>query len=423
MIDIILLRTMQHRSDYGMLSPMVQTAALSPETSALLTDFGKYFTDYPSHDRIDITTFMTQFPKWHKGITDDRVREFGRILGNVIGKDADEDQKANIMTWLADVDISVRLQNVVAEYNEGELDKSLAFVLEDLMDKYRRSRGIKQIKHIDTPIKELLKQDTDMSGIKWRLRCLNETMRPLRGGDFGIIAARPDQGKTSFIASEISYMAPQLPDDKNVLWLNNEGPGKRIIPRVWQAALGYTINEMVALSQADKLEGQFLKYMKRFDKVRIVDVHGLSNSQVELIIEANNAGIVIYDMIDNIGGFGDAARTDLKLEYMYQWARERAVKYDAIGLATSQISSEGHDLRFPGLSMLKDSKTGKQGACDFQLMIGSVSDPLLRTSRFIGLPKNKLRLPDGPSSPDKEVTFDAVRSRFKDIEADPTTGV
>lgn len=422
MIDIILLRIMQSRDEHAILKPMVPESALSKETVALLKDFDRYFTDYPSHEKLDLLTFMTQFPKWHPGITEDRVREFARIMQNVIGHPADDDQKANMMSWLADEDVQARLTNALAEYNEGELE-NLPHVLEGIMDSYRRSRGIKQIKHIDTPIRELLKEDTNNEGLKWRLRCLRESMRPLRGGDFGIIAARPDQGKTSFLASEASYMAPQLPPDRNVLWLNNEGPGKRIIPRVWQATLNLTIREMVEFDRADKLEELYLQTMQRFDKIRVVDIHGLNNSQVEMIIEANNAGIIIYDMIDNIGGFGDAARTDIKLEAMYQWARERSVKYDAIGLATSQISAEGHGLRFPGLSMLKDSKTGKQGACDFQLMIGSVEDPMMRMARFIGLPKNKMRLPDGPASPDAEVVFDGLRSRYKDVEVNPETGV
>lgn len=423
MIDIILLRIMSNRQDHSILAPLVHVDALSSETGALLQDYKRYYELFPSHDTIDITTFMTRFPSWHKGISDDKIREYAGIMKNVISKPADEDQKAVIMQELADIDVSVRLANIVATYNEGEMDGDLMHILGETMDKYRRSRGIKQIKHIDTSIAELLKEDTNNEGIQFRLGSINRAMRRLRGGDFGIIAARPDQGKTSFIASEVSFMAPQLPPDKNVLWLNNEGPGKRIIPRVWQATLNYTVSEMVALSQADKLEEQFLKVMGRFDKIRVVDIHGLSNAQVELIIESNNAGIVIYDMIDNIGGFGDAARTDLKLEYMYQWARERAVKYDAIGFATSQISHDGHNLKFPNMSMLKDSKTGKQGACDFQLMIGSVDDPAMRMARFIGLPKNKLRIPDGPASPDCEVTFDVLRSRFKDIDIDPQTGV
>lgn len=422
MIDIILLRILKHRDQYGILGPLVHKDSLSPETGALFEDFGRYFELFPSHAKIDVTTFMTRFPQWHKGITDERVREFARIVTNIM-PDADDDQKSVILQELADRDVSIRLANTVAEYNEGELDSDLAGALGQIMDKYRLSRGIKQIKHIDTPISELLKDELNDQGIKWRLHSLRKSMRPLRGGDFGIIAGRPDKGKTSFIASEITYMAEQLPDERNVLWLNNEGPGKRIVPRVWQAALNLTMTEMKELARQDLLEKQFLKLYGRFDKVRVVDIHGLNNSQVEMIIEQNNAGVIVYDMIDNIGGFGEAARTDLKLEYMYQWARERSVKYDAIGLATSQISSDGDGMQFPTLSMLKDSKTGKQGACDFQLMIGSVNDPMMATSRFLGLPKNKMRIDGGPADPRAEVMFDAMRSRYVDIAIDPTTGV
>jgi replicative DNA helicase len=120
-------------------------------------------------------------------------------------------------------------------------------------------------------------------------------------------------------------------------------------------------------------------------------------------------------MIDNIRGFGSEARTDLQLEEMYKWARERSVKYDAIGLATSQISAEGDGLQFPTLSMLKDSKTGKQGACDFQLMIGASNDPNLEYSRYLSLPKNKLRRDGQPSDPRCEVRFQPNLARYEDI--------
>lgn len=422
MIDIILLRIIKNRKDYAILKPLIQPAAMQAKTVALLEDFDKYFEGFPSHESIDITTFMTRFPQWHKGITEEQVREYARIMQNVLSAEADDDQRAYIMTWLADEDMSVRMSNLIAQYNEGEIE-NLAGEIDKLNDGYRRARGLKQIKYIDESIRDLLKDDTNMSGLHWRLSCLNRSMRPLRPGDFGLIAARPDQGKTSMLASELSFMAPQLPDDKNVVWLNNEGPGRRIIPRIWQAALNLTISEMVELDRADKLEEMYLKVMGRFDKIRVIDIHGLNNSQVEILIEQNNPGIIVYDMLDNIGGTGDADRTDLKLESMYQWARERSVKYSSVGLATTQISNEGHNLRFPGLSMLKDSKTGKQGACDFQIMIGSIEDPNFKMARFIGLPKNKIRRSAGPSDPRVEVIFDSLRSRYVDIQTDPTTGV
>ena len=418
MIDVILLRILKHRKDYSILSPLVQQGALSPEAWGLVEDFGKYFSAFPSHEKIDLTTFLTQFQHWHKGITPERVNEFARVLQNCM-PDADEDQKAFVMGQLADQDLIVKLAGFVEQFKEGETGDVMS-AIGDIFDKYRLSKGVKLVKFIDTPIRELLKVDLNDEGLKWRLHCLNDSMRPLRPGDFGIIAARPDKGKTSFLASESSYMAPQLEPERNVLWLNNEGPGGRIIPRVWQATLGLTIPDMIKLDQNDALEPEYKRIMGRFDKIRVVDIHGLNNAQVEMLIDSNNAGLVIYDMIDNIGGFGDSARTDSRLEAMYQWGRERAVKYGAVGLATSQISAEGDGLCYPTLSMLKDSKTGKQGACDFQLMIGASNDPNQQLSRFMGLPKNKLQKPDRPKDPRAEVTFDSYRSRFKDSPLNPT---
>jgi replicative DNA helicase len=62
--------------------------------------------------------------------------------------------------------------------------------------------------------------------------------------------------------------------------------------------------------------------------------------------------------------------------------------------------------------MLKDSKTGKQGASDFQLMIGKSNDPCLSMSRFLGLPKNKLHQEGHDKDPRAEVIFDAIRCRY-----------
>lgn len=421
MIDIILLRIIRHRKDFTILSPLIVPEALSEMTREIIKDYARYFETFPSHDMIDITTFMTRFPQWHKGIKEERVREFARIMQNAMPL-PDDDQKAAVLQELADANFALKMANITAEYNDGEL-QDLMGEANAAMDEYKRSRNIKQVKFIDTPIGELLAESADAKGVEWRLRALNKSMRPLQPGDFGIIAARPDQGKTSFFASEVSHMAPQLPDERNVLWLNNEGKGSRIIPRIWQAALNLTISEMRELMRQGLLEQQYLDVMKRFDKIRVVDIHGLNNSQVELIIDSNNAGIVVYDMIDNINGFSDAARTDSKLEMMYQWARERCVKYDAIGFASSQISNDGDGLQFPTLPMLKDSKTGKQGACDFQLMIGAVNDPNMLACRFLGLPKNKLQRDEGPKDPRAEVYFDMRRSRYKDNDIDPQTGV
>jgi replicative DNA helicase len=402
-----------------MLKDVIPKSNLSDETLALVADFGKYFEAYPSHEILDLLTFMPKFRTWHAGISDDQFASYTAILRN-ISPEPDEDQRRNILQDLADIELMTKVANTIEAFKDGDVADPYSSITEQL-DNYRKRRGLKVMTYIDTPIGDLLQQEFDDAGVKWRLNALNNSTRPLRPGDFGIVAGRPDQGKTTFITSEATYWAPQLPEDLNVIWLNNEGPGDRIIPRLYQSALGISMSEMKLMHSEGKLVDAYrAKIGGRLDKIRVFDIHGKTTGMVANILEENKAGIAIFDMIDNIHGFGDAARTDLMLEKMYQWARELMVRLNCIGIATSQISQDGDDMRFPALPMLKDSKTGKQGACDFQLMIGSISDPAFVHSRFLSLPKNKLMRPDGKKDPKAEVNFDPVRARYEDAQMELT---
>lgn len=416
MLDIVLLRLLKNKKDFVSLYEMIPRETSDPKTVAIADDFKRYFEAYPSHLQVDWITFVPQFRRWHPALTDVQFNEYAGVFRNLL-PDADDDQRKNMLSWMADIELMTRIANIAHRHSEGDVEDAWAEVTE-AQDQYRTRTNTKaNTGHITTPIEDLLQDEFDDTGVDWRLSCLNGSMRRLRPGDFGIIAGRPDKGKTSFIASEATWMAPQLPTDRNILWLNNEGPGRRIIPRLYQAALNFSMKELMEHSNNKTLVPLYREAIGgRLDKFRIHDIHGMNNGQVERIIEESNPGIIIYDMIDNIKGFGSEARTDLQLEAMYQWARDRSVKYDCIGLATSQISNDGDGLQFPTLGMLKDSKTGKQGACDFQLMIGASNDPVLQNSRYIGLPKNKLRRPDGPADPRAEVIFDGTRSRYNNLE-------
>ncbi|MFN7318844.1 MAG: helicase DnaB, partial [bacterium] len=125
-----------------------------------------------------------------------------------------------------------------------------------------------------------------------------------------------------------------------------------------------------------------------------------------------------FDMVDNIRFGGEVnnngQRTDQLLEAMYQWARVRGVKFDCPIMATSQISADGDGLQYPTLPMLKDSKTGKQGAADVIITLGAVNDPMLARSRYIGTTKNKLVRTGVPSSPQTEVIFNGDRGRYEE---------
>lgn len=406
---------MRRRSDYNKLIALVPKAAhLDAQTVSILDDFGKYYDKFPSHQEIDMATFLPRFKAWHPGMKDETFNQFKAVLLNAT-KDPDDDQRNNITQELAEIDMVTRLANIAERHADGD-EPEVFYAISTVLDDYRKQLGIKSTAWIDTPIGDLLKDEFDDSGLRWPLDCLNRSMRGLRPGDFGIIAGRPDKGKTTFLTHIVTHFAPQLPEERNIIWLNNEGPGRRIIPRMYQSALNYSMDDMKREHTAGNLVDAYRALIGgRLDKIRVIDVHGMHVGQIESILEENNPGVVVADMIDNIKGFGSEARTDLALEEMYKWFRERCVKFDMIGLGASQISNDGDGQQFPTLGMLKDSKTGKQGACDFQLMIGASNDANLSGMRFLGLPKNKLRRADAPGDPRAEVIFDGVRARYRDV--------
>lgn len=414
MIDIILLRIMKYQRDYRQLFPAIPLDTLDPKTKTLLTDFGKYFDKFKDHEKIDLLVFLPRFKSWHPSKDQEEINSYIGVLRN-IAPDVDDATKAGIVNDLYEADTAMRIANLCAEFDAGNLEAPLPDMIASVIDSYKLNIGARIAHWNDADIGDLLQEDENQTGLKWRLKCLNEVMRPLRGGDGLIVAARPDKGKTTFMTSEMTFMAPQLPEDRNIVWLNNEGMSKTIVKRLYQSALGLPMRDIVELNKAGKLKRLYEKAVGRIDRIRVFDIHGMHVGQVEAIIEQSSPGLIVYDMIDNIRGFGNEARTDLQLEKMYQWARERAVKYDAVSIATSQISADGEGQQFPGMHCLKDSKTGKQGACDAILMIGASDDAALAGSRFLGTPKNKLRRDGARSSPDCEVRFDALKARYEDI--------
>lgn len=412
MIDLKLLQILKYRDEYRKVIGRVPQESMEKTTVALLKDFGKYFDKFPTHEKVNLQTFAPLFSSWHPKLTTEQKHAYANILKRV-AQDVTDDERSVVLHSLLELRLSSDLATLVMRFEEGDV-ANIHGELDTIMTQFQRDARIKGLDFVRVDVDEMLNQEINDEGLRWRLDCLNESMRGLRPGDFGIVAGRPDKGKTTFLASEITHLASQT--DRPVLWLNNEGPGNRIYTRLWQAALGKPLSSLIDLHRKGRMLTEYEAAVKGDQwKIRVFDIHGMDTYAVERIVEQHNPSLVVYDMIDNVRGFGDAARTDLALEKMYQWARELAVKYDFAGIATSQISADGANTQFPADHMLKDSKTGKQGACDFILMIGSVDDPGYANARFIGLPKNKLRREGSPGDPRACVAYKPQIARYEDL--------
>ena len=228
-------------------------------------------------------------------------------------------------------------------------------------------------------------------GLRWRINWLNKSLGSLRKGDFGFIFARPETGKTTFLASEITHMVSQT--DGDILWFNNEEQGTKVGIRVYQATLGLTTQALFADKPTNKARYKTITN----NRIKILDFEDSSSkNRIESVLKQYNPALIIFDQIDKVRGFkGD--RNDLELKQIYQWAREISKTYAPV-IAVSQASGEAEGKLFLTMDMVDGSKTAKQGEADWILGIGKEQDNTSR-SRYFNITKNKL-IGDKDTSPD-----------------------
>lgn len=420
-LDISVLRVLKYRDRWERIAASVPARAVDNKTVIVMKDFGKFFKEFPDMQQVDFDKFKVMFRLWHPQLKEDVLTIYDEWFRQ-IKEDEPENIERGLMKRLMEAATAFDMANMIAKYNDGD-EVDLRSSLMSFLDSYDTlvGRTLKSPQVLD-PIEDLLNEEENHFGLSFRWPCLQRSMKPLREGDFVILAGRPDKGKTTALTDNLTHMAAQIdnlwPGEKrSILWFNNEGPGKRIVTRAFQSALNATTEDLVKYNQEGTIRKRYIEALGgRGGALRIFDVHDMWNHEVEDIIRQHNPAMLVFDMLDNVRFGGDIGnggqRTDQILEAMYQWGRVRGVKYGCPVIATSQISADGDGLQYPTLSMLKDSKTGKQGACDAIITIGAVNDQALERSRYIGCTKNKLVPTGAPKSPQQEMLFDGARGRY-----------
>jgi hypothetical protein len=243
---------------------------------------------------------------------------------------------------------------------------------------------IDEIEWVTTDIEELMDEEELSLGLKWRLNALNQSLGPLRKGNFGHIFARVETGKTAMWISEVTFMAEQV--EQPILIFFNEEGGKDIVWRMYSAVTGFTYME---LSNNIK-KAKAIWDEKIGDKIKFIDQPSLvERKTMEKLIEQVQPSLIIIDNMDKVKGFvGD--RKDLVLHEIYKWGRDIAKTYCPV-ISVGQADSTGHNDRYINESQMADSKTSKPSELDFIIGIGRTDKEGYENVRYVNIPKNKLR--------------------------------
>lgn len=386
--DVVLLSIMTNKNNLIKYHRYIKDHTIAKETKQLLKDFEKYMDIYHVDD-VNLSDFATWFTTMgHPSMKGDDVALYKKLLEKIQEQlDSPSMITQSVVEHFIELDYAHRIKHESEQVElglEDTLDKVMDIVLE--YDTQKITLDDEEDPFATTDLAELIDSTIAGGGVDWRLDELNEILGPLRKGDFVVVAARPETGKTTLVASEVTFMAPQLEDEQTVLWICNEEGGNKIQFRVFQAALGKTKADI--MSDIPSAQSDIESILGRNDKIHVYHNPYINYRDVDRLCEKYNPGIIIFDQLDKIQGF-TADRDDLKLQKLYQWAREKANVYGPV-ISVSQCDGTAEGVRYPMMGQLAGSKTAKQGEADAIIMVGMDVDPSMEYTRFINVPKNKL---------------------------------
>ena len=390
------------------------------ETNTILDGMDKYYKTFPSVTDFawdSFTAFL--IADQSKRLTDDSIVKLRMMLSKAksfVPHHAHEE----VVKTLIELDYLALIMEECEKVKEGSSDLEHVHILATNALKDVERYIEKDELFVSADLSAIADRITS-SGYEWRLDALNRSLGPLRTGNFVIVAARVEVGKTTFLASEVSYLAQQLPKDRPVVWVNNEEESSVVFFRIVQAALGIESKTIIADSKKAMVDYAALMGGNK-DKIRVTkDMNNVRD--LETLFREVNPGLIIFDQLDKVDGFKSDEREDLKLGKIYKWARELARSYGPV-IAASQLSASAVEMKDPpfiGLDALRGSKTDKPGEADVVITIGKYKEPkspeeeMIRT---INVPKNKL--PGGGSKQVESdrhgqflVTIDPIRARYE----------
>lgn len=416
-MELPILHALRQKDKFRLLQHAVPQEMIGQEAKFVIGWMRQYWDAYPSHEFVDIDALDAMIRL--KSGYDANQFALVKLILDRLRKPVDPETVRGVVGLLAELDYRGKAAAVIARHEAGE-DVNIVYELARLTEQAKKATGQSAAElYIDEDVVSILKSEAGDHGIKLPTLLLSEHIKGMLGGASVALAGRPDKGKSSLTAFIAAKVAPQIPkyfdDDRPLLWLNNEGMGRRLIPRIYQAALNVTVDELYALSNEGKLEDAYLRAMGgRKDRIRVKDMHGADLARIEQVIEKMRPAVVITDMLANYKMPGSTGNIVQDTEHKWQEMREMACRLDFIHFGTIQISNDGDDQLYPAYSHLKDSKTGVQGATDVIVMMGALNDPGSFAVRGLSTPKNKFSMPGKRSHAQGQVHFDAPRCQFTD---------
>lgn len=416
MLDIPLLKFISNRDAYTRFRKHIKNHTIVKETGLLLADIDEYFKNYTDVENIDWQHFRVWFNMVKHGSWEaEKKAAYDLIFKRV---ESYGDVEPAIVNKFIELDYTAQVREVCDKVIRGESAQLeiVAGLLERYIDELGNAGKSDEDYFVTSNIADILDDLVRSKGLEWRLEDLNVSIGPIHGGDFIIVGARPETGKTTFLCSEFTHLTKQLPEDKEAIIFNNEEDGRKIFARLIQSALKYTLLDIAVDDK--KAEKLYIDELGSLDRIKVVHKeNNLSIYDIERYLKSGKYGLVGINVLDKVRGFEKDENEVSRMRKLAQFVRNTAIKYKVAVIAVMQADASAEGKTWLDQSQLYGTKTGVQGEADVIIMIGRSPESAEQDKRYLSVAKNKL--PGGSrTQPDKRhgkftVYFDQERGRYE----------
>jgi hypothetical protein len=275
--------------------------------------------------------------------------------------------------------------------------------LEDVMGEYREMVTLLDrpdvLNDCDFTFQQAIEYTADDSGLRWPIAILNQCLGGAKPG-LGLVIARPDTGKTSFILNCLAFFAYQLRGtDRQLLYCGNEEDIVNLKARTGVSLLG------VEHDWAEKNAKAFGEQigLKNGNCIRF---HGgiRSTRDVETLIKRYEPVVTVLDQLPKFILPGNTAEGPAGLANVFGWFRDKAQVLSTMMLGVAQADVKSGI--WVNMNNINGSKTDVPGELDWGVGVGFDDEAGMEMVRFVNVFKNKGR--KGRA----QVAFDPERCRY-----------
>ena len=289
--------------------------------------------------------------------------------------------------------------NLTLKQKKAEEPTKKSFALVNNPDKYDFSDIKNFVSNIDTVGKEyeskiepvhgdpikILEDEGKEGVIKFNIGMLQDSTKGVGPGNFVIIFARPEAGKSAFWISLVANEGGFAHQGKKCHAFINEEPAKKTYVRLVSSCTGIKKEQIIERKEEVMNLWALIKH-----NVYVYDCVGVTMDDLNNYCDENEIDVIIIDQLDKVGISGRYDAQHERLKEIYKQARELAKRKNVLVIGVSQASAEAHNQQKVDFNWLDNSKTGKAGEADLIIGIGKPNDSELDYDRSLYLSKNKL---------------------------------